>query len=582
MPAAVVKCGLCHTPAVFLNPRPAPPSLVLLIMPAEVRIRKIAMAAIVASAIVAAVPFFASSNVTEGVTLLKRAADRQNLYIDLLSMLRDVETGQRGFVLTGRESFLDPYNAAMLQIPVLKHDLIKGALDAEERDALTQIIPLTDEKLINAAEGIAARRSHEAEADSAVGSASLGKVQMDKLRQLLGKQIAAMADRRNDVRSTLIEGSAQVARFSGLAAVINALLLGTAVVSGRRLLRERARTADQLRAAVTLADTRNQMMSGSARMLQAIQSTPTVGDTSAILTTCLTGLLPGVSGTVYLYRNSPDLLEPLASWGSTDAPALPIPREDCWALRFGRAHDHSGEHDLCCNHLRGETRTQHLCMPMVTQGAVIGMMSVRADSLSKEQFAVHRDLVTALAEQVSLALSNVQLREALRSQSIIDPLTDLYNRRFLEETLKRELARSTRNKSSLSVIMFDVDHFKLLNDNFGHDAGDAVLKAVAAAAKTAVRKADIVCRYGGEEMIVVMPDCAEGMAMERAEMIRKAIESMRTEHGGREMPQVTASFGVASHPVFGVDGDSLVRAADAALYVAKRRGRNNVQMAVEM
>lgn len=551
-------------------------------MPAEVRIRKIAVAAIVASAIVAAVPFFVSSRVTEGVTLLKRAADRQNLYIDLLSMLRDVETSQRGFVLSGREAFLDPYNAALVQIPVLKRNLIKGAIDAEEREALEQILPLTDEKLVNAAEGIAARRNDDATADSAVGSTSLGKVQMDKLRQLLGQQISAMADRRNSVRGTLIEGSAQVAYFSGLAAVINTLLLGTAVFGGRRLLRERARTADQLRAAVTLADTRNQMMSGSARMLQAIQSAPTVGDTSAILTTCLTGLLPGVSGTLYLYRNSPDVLEPLASWGSADAAAVPIPREDCWALRFGRAHDHCCEHDLRCNHLRSETRTQHLCMPMVTQGAVIGMMSVRFDSLSADQFATHRELVTALAEQVSLALSNVQLREALRAQSIIDPLTDLYNRRFLEETLKRELARSTRNKSSLSVIMFDVDHFKHLNDTYGHDAGDTVLKAVATAAKAAVRKADIVCRYGGEEMIVVMPDCAEGMAMERAEMIRRAIEAMRTAHGGRDMPQVTASFGVASHPVFGVDGDSLVRAADAALYVAKRRGRNNVQMAVEM
>jgi diguanylate cyclase (GGDEF)-like protein len=128
--------------------------------------------------------------------------------------------------------------------------------------------------------------------------------------------------------------------------------------------------------------------------------------------------------------------------------------------------------------------------------------------------------------------------------------------------------------------MLDVDHFKRLNDTFGHDAGDAVLKAVAAAAKAAVRKADLVCRYGGEEIIVVLPDCAEGMAMERAEMIRQAIEAVRVEHGGREIPQVTASFGVASHPVFGLDSDALVRAADAALYVAKRRGRNNVQMAV--
>jgi diguanylate cyclase (GGDEF)-like protein len=127
--------------------------------------------------------------------------------------------------------------------------------------------------------------------------------------------------------------------------------------------------------------------------------------------------------------------------------------------------------------------------------------------------------------------------------------------------------------------MFDVDHFKRLNDTFGHDAGDAVLKAVAAAAKGAVRKDDVVCRYGGEEIIVVMPDCVEGMAMERAELIRKAIESIRLQYAGREIAKVTASFGVASHLAFGLDGDALISAADAALYVAKNRGRNNVQMA---
>jgi diguanylate cyclase (GGDEF)-like protein len=550
-------------------------------MPAEIRIRKIAIAAILVSAIVAGIPFFISTRVSEGVTLLKLAADRQNLYIDLLGMLRDVESSQRGFALTGMDNFLDPYTAALIEIPALRRGLVKGAMDEQELQAVEQILQLTDQKLDNAAYSIAARR-YQADTQSLASAASLGKVQMDKLRQLLGRQISAMRDHRNNTRNKLIEGSAQVAYFSGLAALINALLLGTAVLSGRRLLQARSAAADQLREAVALADRRNAMMSGSARMLQAIESVPSLGDTSAILTTCLTGLLPGVSGTIYLYRNSPDLLEPLASWGPADVSDASISRDACWALRFGRTHEHHVHTDLCCHHLLAESRMHHMCMPMVTQGAVIGMMSVRLDSQSTAQFAIHRELITALAEQVSLALANVRLREALRAQSSNDPLAHPYNRRLPGATWKRELLRSTRSQTSLSVIMFDVDHFKRLNDTFGHDAGDAMLKAVAAAAKSAVRKADIVCRYGGEEIIVVLPECADGMAMERAEMIRKAIESIRLEHEGREMPQVTASFGVASYPIFGLDGDALVRAADAALYVAKRRGRNNVQMAVEL
>jgi diguanylate cyclase (GGDEF)-like protein len=547
-------------------------------MSAEARVRKIAIVAVVVSIIVAAIPFFLNSRVSEGVPLLKVAADRQTAYTDLLGLLRDVESAQRGFVLSGLDTFLEPYTAAVFEIPAIKRELAARALDASELEAVRQINDLTDAKLANAADSIASRRN-EAAPESLLASAALGKAQMDKLRLLIGKQIVLMAERRTAARNRLIEGSAQVAYFSAFAGILNALLLGTAAFNVRRLFRERALAADQLKEAIALAETRNAMMSGSARLLQALDSVQTLQATSAVLTPCLTALLPNASGTVYLFRESNDVLECLASWGP-DAAGSAISADDCWALRFGRAHDHHVETDLCCHHLLGEPRKHHLCIPMVTQGAVLGLMSVKVDQLSASDYALHRELVSALAEQVSLALSNVRLREALREQSIIDPLTDLYNRRFLEEALKRELARSVRNQASLSVIMLDVDHFKRLNDTFGHDAGDAVLKAVAAAAKAAVRKADLVCRYGGEEMIVVLPDCAEGMAMERAEMIRQAIEAVRVEHGGRDIPQVTASFGVASHPVFGLDSDALVRAADAALYVAKRRGRNNVQMAV--
>ncbi len=493
-------------------------------------------------------------------------------------MMRDVETGQNGYVMSGLESFLEPYTAAVLEIPSLKRELVQGALDAQELDAINQIVELTDAKLANAADSIAARRNYGATRESLFAASAVGKAQMDKLRLLIGRQITLMAERRNHARQTLIDGSAQVAYFSALAGAINALLLGIAAFNVRRLLRDRSVAADQLKKAITSAELRNAMMSGSARMLQAIDSVHALDDTSAVLGPCLTALLPGASGTVYLYRNSNDVLEPLASWGA-EATARAISPEDCWALRLGRPHDHLAETDLCCQHLLTEHRRIHLCIPMVTQGAVLGLMSVTVDRLPDDNVEMHRELVTVLAEQVSLALSNVRLREALREQSIIDPLTGLYNRRFMEETLKRELARAQRSQQPLSVIMFDIDHFKRVNDTFGHGAGDAVLGSVAAAAKATIRSADTICRYGGEEMIVLMPACAEAMAAERAEMIRQAIQNLRIEHDGRVIPQVTASFGVASHPTFGPDGRALVSAADAALYLAKQHGRNNVQAA---
>lgn len=401
---------------------------------------------------------------------------------------------------------------------------------------------------------------------------------MDKLRILIGQQVAVMADRRNKAGERLIRGSAQIAYFSAAAALLNAILLGVAAYSVRRLIKDRAMASNQLKAAVILADTRNALMSGAAQMLQALGSVATLAETSEVLRTCLPSVMPGASGAIYIYRNSDAVLETLARWGAEGPPEGQIESRDCWALRLGRSHEHTRDTDLCCAHLAGEAAKHHICIPMVTQGAVIGMISVQVNNSAEEQAGLQRELVTALAEQVSLALSNVRLREALQAQSIIDPLTDLYNRRLLEEALKRELTRSSQTNKPLSVFMLDVDHFKRLNDTFGHDAGDAVLKAVAHATKTAVRKADIVCRYGGEEIIVVLPECAAGMAMARAEAIRREIEAIKVSHGGREIANVTASFGVATHPVCGPDEDALVRAADAALYVAKRRGRNNVQM----
>ena len=550
-------------------------------MPAEARVRQIAAAAVITSVVVAAIPLFINSRVSEGVPMLKQAAERQNAYTDTLAMLRDVETGQRGYVQSGIDSFLEPYTAALIELPSLKRELVNAAGSATEREAAREINALVDQKLLNAAESIAARRAQVVNPDALYASASIGKTQMDRLRVLIGKQIALSAERRNEVRRTLTAGSAQVAYFSAAAVLLNALLLGLAGFSVRRLMRDRAIANDLLREAITLADTRNALLSASARMLQAIDSMQTLDDTAAVLSTCLPGLLPETSGTVYLYRDAPDMLEPLASWGPQKGRNAPMAYEDCWALRFGRPHEHGSPTDLCCPHLRKDEAERHICVPMVTQGAVVGMLSVALNPPTDAQFALQRESAAVLAEQVPLALANVRLRQALREQSIIDPLTDLYNRRFLEETLMRELARSLRTAAPLSVIMFDIDHFKRLNDGYGHDAGDMVLKAVAAAAKTAVRKADIVCRYGGEEMIVVLPDCAAGMALERAELIRHAIGSIQLVHEGRDIPQVTASFGVASYPAFGTEGDALIRAADAALYVAKRRGRNNVQMAVE-
>jgi diguanylate cyclase (GGDEF)-like protein len=201
---------------------------------------------------------------------------------------------------------------------------------------------------------------------------------------------------------------------------------------------------------------------------------------------------------------------------------------------------------------------------------VLHLRRAGATSLSKD---VQR-LASALAEQLSLAVGNLRLQETLRTGSERDPLTDLYNRRHLEISLQRELARARRHDFPVSLIMLDVDHFKAFNDNNGHDAGDEVLKNVAQVLKRHTRVEDVACRYGGEEFLLVLPACPVDDAYAKAEAIREAIAQLRVFSRGIALPLITASLGVACCPQDGERMEDLIASADAALYRAKSTGRN--------
>jgi diguanylate cyclase (GGDEF)-like protein len=185
-------------------------------------------------------------------------------------------------------------------------------------------------------------------------------------------------------------------------------------------------------------------------------------------------------------------------------------------------------------------------------------------------------LAITVAEQVGLAIANIKLREKLRNQSIRDPLTGLFNRRYLEESLERELHRAGRAGQPLPVIMLDVDHFKSFNDTFGHEAGDLVLREVGALLRNHTRTEDIACRYGGEEFILAMPGASSGDAERRAETLRATVKDMALEYRGASLAKIGLSLGVAEYPTHAGDVDALVRSADVALYQAKAKGRDRV------
>ena len=181
-----------------------------------------------------------------------------------------------------------------------------------------------------------------------------------------------------------------------------------------------------------------------------------------------------------------------------------------------------------------------------------------------------------VAEHIALSLANIKLRETLRNQAIRDPLTTLFNRRYLEETLERELHQAKRSENRIGIIMIDIDHFKKFNDTYGHGAGDALLFSLGGFLKASIRGGDIPCRYGGEEFMLILLGASLEETGKRAEVIRQKIKKMEVAYEELVLPPITLSLGVACFPQNGATVTELLRSADNALYQAKAEGRDKV------
>lgn len=318
-----------------------------------------------------------------------------------------------------------------------------------------------------------------------------------------------------------------------------------------------------------------QEISAMSTMVELLQTCHTQTEANTVIRGALPKLLPGVGGALYVSRNDDAAaLELQVGWGSV-ARVANFSAEDCWALRRGRPHLYEPASPAAvCRHV-GECEDSCLCVPLVSQGETLAVLHLRAAVPERISEDVQR-LASALAEQLSLAVGNLRLQETLRSSSERDPLTDLYNRRHLEISLQRELARAQRHGFPVSLVMLDVDHFKAFNDTNGHDAGDEVLRNVAHVLKRHTRVEDVACRYGGEEFLIVLTACSVDDAYAKAEAIREAIAQQQVFSRGTALPCITASLGIASYPEDGDRIERLIAEADAALYRAKATGRNRI------
>ena len=229
---------------------------------------------------------------------------------------------------------------------------------------------------------------------------------------------------------------------------------------------------------------------------------------------------------------------------------------------------------MVCAHAPTPAPVKSLCTPLIIQNEPLGLLYLYSSDPQTDLNGATERFVGTVAEQLALALSNLRLRESLRQQSIRDPLTGLYNRRHLEETLEIELHRAARRSEPVSVVMFDVDHFKRLNDTYGHDAGDTVLRALSDVVKKHIRAGDLAYRLGGEEFLLVQPGMGSPDALKRAETLRETAAALVLSERGSALGGVTISLGVATYPDHAQRGEDLLKRADEALYRAKRGGRN--------
>ncbi|NPV75713.1 MAG: PAS domain S-box protein [Anaerolineae bacterium] len=345
-------------------------------------------------------------------------------------------------------------------------------------------------------------------------------------------------------------------------------------ITERREAREALRSANlKLQETVEHLERRNQDSSLLIAMGDMLQSCLAQEEIYGVAEKYCRRLFPAFSGALYLLEGPAHMVRKVVSWGDVESPVA-FSTENCWALRRGRAHYYKNHGDLICRHVDRSTTDCYLCIPLVALGETVGLFHL--NSLAGCTSDHLYQLAVMVSERIALAIVNLRLRETLRDQSIRDPLTELYNRRYLLETMMRELSRANRRKTSIGVMMMDIDHFKIFNDSYGHDVGDHLLQSLGIYLLRNIRGEDVACRYGGEEFVLVLPDTNLKDLMRRANELREGISRLTVFHAGKTLGGITVSIGVSAFPGHGRTMETLLKAADLALYRAKNEGRNRI------
>jgi diguanylate cyclase (GGDEF)-like protein len=305
-------------------------------------------------------------------------------------------------------------------------------------------------------------------------------------------------------------------------------------------------------------------------------------------------LFPAKAGAIFILDRQDNFFKTATSWRTTLLGEKQFKPEDCLSLQKRKLHiSLDSQQESCCRHLCLAEGRSSICIPMLAQGDVFGILHLQKrtsaklsrskpslDDTSADISIDIQQLAVTMADFFSLALVNIQLRETLKHQATRDPLTGLFNRRYMEETLIREISRANRQGTPLGIIMLDLDHFRRFNNVFGHEAGDLALQEVGQFLQKNIRKEDIACRYGGEEFTLILPGASLEASKQRAEILRHNVQNLKINYKDKKLDNISFSLGVAIYPDHGQTQDDVIQAADEALYRAKHAGRKQVKLAI--
>ena len=344
------------------------------------------------------------------------------------------------------------------------------------------------------------------------------------------------------------------------------------------------KNTDSLNRLVCELEMRTSQMAVLNEMGSLLECCATLEEAGEVIAHCVRKLFPeALSGSFFMSNSPSSPAETIAQWGRPDSNrSSQFGPQECWGLRRGLAHWSVPGQGVVCRHVNPSGANRFLCLPLIGKEGNAGVLQLEfaaeegwlPDSGPESRQQSQERLGATVAAQLAHALASLKLRETLRDQSIRDPLTGLYNRRFMVESLERELLRAARNGGQLSMMFIDLDHFKKFNDTFGHEAGDLVLRSMAELFQDFFRGNDLICRYGGEEFAILLPDCAPSVAASRADSLRIRTRSTVLRYEGRALEPVTLSIGIAAFPDHAATATDLLKVADGCLYESKARGRD--------